>query len=77
MPAGALSAHAAGSIQHSRGLEHSALRPPGGRFQYSGGTQGSRASVSPWVEEGVEMGLALFLAVQWLGCHAFTTGDTS
>ena len=59
MPAGALSAHAAGSIQHSRGLEHSALRRPGGRLQYSGGTQGSRASVSPWVEEGVEMGPAV------------------
>ena len=59
MPAGALSAHAAGSIQHSRGLEHSALRRPGGRLQYSGGTQGSRASVSRWVEEGVEMGPAV------------------
>lgn len=59
MLAGALGAPAAGSTQHSRGLEHSALTQPGGRRQYSGGTQGSRASVSPWIEEGVGMGPAV------------------
>lgn len=43
MPAGALRGPAAGSTQHSRGLEHSALTQPGGRRQYSGGTPGPQS----------------------------------
>ena len=56
---GALSICVAWSTQCSRCLEHSALTRPGGQLQCSGGTQGSRASVSPRGEEGVKMGPAV------------------